>query len=62
MKIRLKLFLTYLILSFLGLSIAGILISLSERKRSLTQLEQGMIFETQLLSNIFASPLLENYN
>ena len=60
MKMQWKLFLTYLLLSFLGLSLAGILISSSERKRLLTQLEQGMIFETQLLSNIFASPLLEN--
>ncbi len=60
MKMQLKLFLTYLLLSVFGLSLAGVLISSFERKRSLTQLEQGMISETQLLSDIFTSPLLEN--
>lgn len=57
---QLKLFLTYILLSFLALSLAGVLISSSERKHSLAQLEQSMIFETQLLANIFASPLSEN--
>jgi two-component system phosphate regulon sensor histidine kinase PhoR len=57
MKVQAKLFWTYLLLSFLGLSIAGVLIFSSERKRLLTQLEQNMGYQTQLLSNIF-SPLL----
>jgi two-component system phosphate regulon sensor histidine kinase PhoR len=57
MKVQAKLFWTYLLLSFLGLSIAGVLIFSSERKRLLTQLEQNMVYQTQLLSNIF-SPLL----
>jgi two-component system phosphate regulon sensor histidine kinase PhoR len=57
MKVQAKLFWTYLLLSFLGLSIAGVLIFSSERKRLLTQLEQNMAYQTQLLSNIF-SPLL----
>jgi len=57
MQVQAKLFWTYLLLSFLGLSIAGVLIFSSERKRLLTQLEQNMVYQTQLLSNIF-SPLL----
>jgi two-component system phosphate regulon sensor histidine kinase PhoR len=57
MKMRSKLFFTYFLLSFLGLSVAGILIFSSERKRLLTQLEQNMVYQTQLLSFIF-SPLL----
>jgi len=60
MKMQLKLFLTYILLSLLVLSLAGVLISSSERKRSLAQLQQSMTFETQLLANIFASPLSEN--
>ncbi|KPK76503.1 MAG: hypothetical protein AMJ89_04060 [candidate division Zixibacteria bacterium SM23_73] len=60
MKLRSKLFLTYLLLSFLGLSIAGVLIFSSERKRSLSQLEKSMLSQTQLLSNIFAFPLVGN--
>jgi two-component system phosphate regulon sensor histidine kinase PhoR len=57
MKVQAKLFWTYLLLSLLGLFIAGALIFSSERKRLLTQLEQNMVYQTQLLSNIF-SPLL----
>jgi two-component system phosphate regulon sensor histidine kinase PhoR len=60
MKMQSKLFFTYLLLSFLGLSIAGVLIFSSERKRSLTQLEKSMLSQTQLLSNIFAFPLAGN--
>lgn len=60
MKMQWKLFLTYLLLSFLALSLAGVLISSSEKKHSLAQLQQSMTFETQLLANVFASPLSEN--
>jgi two-component system phosphate regulon sensor histidine kinase PhoR len=60
MKIQLKLFLTYLLVSLLGLSLAGVLISSSERKRSLTQLEQGMFSQTQLLSDIFSTSLIDS--
>jgi two-component system phosphate regulon sensor histidine kinase PhoR len=59
MKMQLKLFLTYLTLSVFGLSLAGVLISSFERKRSLTQLEQGMLSQSQLLSSIFSSPLYD---
>jgi two-component system phosphate regulon sensor histidine kinase PhoR len=55
-----KLFLTYLLISFLCLSTAGILIFLSERNRSLTQLEQSLLSQAQLLSSIFAGPLHDN--
>lgn len=58
MKMQSKLFLTYLLLSFLGLCIAGVLIYRSERKRSLNRLEQSMLSETQLLSEIFARPVV----
>jgi two-component system phosphate regulon sensor histidine kinase PhoR len=59
MKMQFKLFLTYFLLSLLGLSIAGVLIFWSEEKRSLTQLEQSLLFQTQLLANIFAPKLAE---
>lgn len=58
MKMQSKLFLTYLLLSFLGLCIAGVLIYRSERRRSLNRVEQSMLSETQLLSEIFARPLV----
>jgi two-component system phosphate regulon sensor histidine kinase PhoR len=60
MKMRSKLFLTYLLLSFLSLSIAGILIFSSVKKRSLLELEQSMLSQTQLLSYIFALPLVDS--
>jgi two-component system phosphate regulon sensor histidine kinase PhoR len=60
MKMQLKLFLTYLLISTLGLCIAGVLIFSSERKRSLAQLEKSMISQTRLLSESFTYPLLEN--
>jgi two-component system phosphate regulon sensor histidine kinase PhoR len=62
MKMQSKLFLTYLLLSILGLSVAGVLISLSEKKRFLTDIEQNMISEVQLLSNIFAESLKDSSN
>lgn len=58
MRMQSKLFLTYLLLSFLGLFIAGILIFSSERKRSLAQLEQSMFSQTHLLSDIFTDHLI----
>ncbi len=57
MRIQLKLFLTYLLVSLLGFFLAGVLILTSERKRSLTQLEQSMSSQTHLLSDIFSVPL-----
>src|SRR3990170_4639946 len=57
MRMQLKLFLTYLLVSLLGLFLAGVLISSSERKRSLTQLEQSMFSQTHLLSIIFSTSL-----
>jgi two-component system phosphate regulon sensor histidine kinase PhoR len=60
MKMQSKLFFTYLLFSFLGLSVAGILIFSSEKKRFLTRLEQSMLSQTQLLSHIFAQPLADN--
>jgi two-component system phosphate regulon sensor histidine kinase PhoR len=62
MRMQLKLFLTYLLLSLLAFVLAGVMISSSERKLSLAQLEQSMTFETQLLAQIFASSLSENLN
>jgi two-component system phosphate regulon sensor histidine kinase PhoR len=59
MKMQFKLFLTYFLLSLLGLSIAGVLIFWSEEKRSLNELEQSLLFQTQLLANIFAPKLAE---
>ncbi len=61
MKMQSKLFLTYLLISFLGLFIAGVLIYSSERKRSLTQLEKSIASQTQLLSETFADPLNANW-
>jgi two-component system phosphate regulon sensor histidine kinase PhoR len=60
MKMQSKLFLTYLLLSVLGLSVAGVLISLSEKKRFLKDTEQSMLSEVQLLSNIFAEALKDS--
>jgi two-component system phosphate regulon sensor histidine kinase PhoR len=60
MKMQSKLFLTYLVLSLVVLSLAGVLISTFERRRSLSQLEQSMVSETHLLSDIFAPSLLES--
>ncbi|MGB8658127.1 MAG: ATP-binding protein [Candidatus Zixiibacteriota bacterium] len=60
MKAQSKLFVTYLLLSFLGLSIAGVSVYSSERKRLLTQLEQSMVYQTQLLSNIFSRLLIDS--
>jgi len=60
MRMQLKLFLTYLLVSLLGLSLAGVLISSSERKRSLTQLEQSMFSQTHLLSIIFSTSLSDS--
>jgi len=57
MKMQSKLFLTYLLISFLGLCIAGILILSSEKRRSLGQLEESMLCEAHLLSSLFASHL-----
>jgi two-component system, OmpR family, phosphate regulon sensor histidine kinase PhoR len=62
MKLRLKLFLTYLLLSLLCLFIAGILIVLSEQRYSRAELEKSMLFETELLSKIFAPVLPNNTN
>ena len=60
MQVKYKLFLTYLLLSLLVLSIAGFYIYSSERTRLLTQLEQNMLYETQLLSQIFLRPLSDS--
>jgi two-component system phosphate regulon sensor histidine kinase PhoR len=60
MKAQSKLFVTYLLLSFLGLSIAGVSVYSSERRRLLTQLEQSMVYQTQLLSNIFSRLLVDS--
>jgi two-component system phosphate regulon sensor histidine kinase PhoR len=60
MKFRFKLFLTYLLISLLGLVVAGFLIYSSERKRLLNQLEQNMLGETRLLSQIFLQPLADS--
>ena len=60
MRIQLKLFLTYLLVSLLGLFLAGVLILTSERKRSLAQLEQSMSSQTHLLSDIFSAPLSDS--
>jgi two-component system phosphate regulon sensor histidine kinase PhoR len=60
MKFRIKLFLTYLLISLLGLVVAGFLIYSSERNRLLHQLEQNMLGETQLLSQIFLQPLTDS--
>ncbi len=57
MQVKYKLFFTYLLLSFLVLSIAGLYIYSSERTRLLNQLEQNMLYETRLLSRIFLQPL-----
>ncbi len=62
MQVKYKLFLSYLLLSFLVLSIAGLFIFSSERKRLLSQLEQNMQYETQLLSQIFVQPLSDSVN
>jgi two-component system phosphate regulon sensor histidine kinase PhoR len=62
MRMQSKLFLTYLLTSFLGLCIAGILILGSERKRSLGQLEESMLSQTRLLSSLFAPVLLGEIN
>jgi len=60
MKIQIKLFLTYLLISLLGLFLAGVLILTSERKRSLIQLEQSMFSQTHLLSDIFSTSLSDS--
>jgi two-component system phosphate regulon sensor histidine kinase PhoR len=60
MKLRLKLFLTYLAISFLSLLVAGVLIFSSQRKRFLARLEQNMLFQTQLLSDIFRPTLADS--
>ncbi len=60
MQVKYKLFLTYFLLSFLVLSIAGFYIYSSERTRLLAQLEQNMQYETQLLSQIFLRPLSDS--
>lgn len=62
MRIQLKLFLTYLLVSLLGLFLAGVLILTSERNRSLTQLEQSISSQTHLLSDIFSTPLKDSLN
>ena len=60
MKLRPKLFLTYLLISFLSLLLAGVLISSSERKRSLTRLEKYMLSQVQLLSSIYSGVLTDS--
>jgi len=60
MRMQLKLFLTYLLVSLLGLFLAGVLILSFERKRSLTQLEQSMSSQTHLLSDIFSTSLSDS--
>ena len=60
MKLRLKLFLTYLLLSLLCLFIAGIMIVLSEQRYSRAELEKNMFFETELLSKILVPVLASN--
>jgi two-component system phosphate regulon sensor histidine kinase PhoR len=57
---QLKLFLTYLLVSLLGLFLAGVLILTSERKRSLIQLKQSMSSQTHLLSHIFSVTLCDS--
>ena len=57
MRMRVKLFFTYLLVSFLGLSVAGVLIYSSERRRFLGQLEENMVSQTQLLSSLFSPAL-----
>jgi two-component system phosphate regulon sensor histidine kinase PhoR len=59
MRMRVKLFFTYLLVSFLGLSVAGVLIYSSERRRSLSQLEEGMASQAQLLSQLFSPALAD---
>jgi two-component system phosphate regulon sensor histidine kinase PhoR len=59
MRMRVKLFFTYLLVSFLGLSVAGVLIYSSERRRSLSQLEEGMASQAQLLSQLFSPALVD---
>ena len=60
MRMQLKLFLTYLLVSLLGLFLAGVLILTSERKRSLIQLKQSMSSQTHLLSHIFSVTLCDS--
>jgi len=60
MRMQIKLFLTYLLVSLLGLFLAGVLILSFERKRSLTQLEQSMSSQTHLLSDIFSTSLSDS--
>ena len=62
MKFRFKLFSTYLLISLLGLVVAGLLIYSSEKKRLLNQLERNMLGETRLLSQIFFQPLADSLN
>ena len=62
MRMQSKLFLTYLLISFLGLCIAGILILSSERKHSLGRLEESMLSQTRLVSSLFAPVLLGEVN
>ncbi len=59
MRMRLKLFFTYLLVSFLGLSAAGVLIYSSERRRFLSQLEESMASQAQLLSWLFSPALAD---
>ncbi|HVP36681.1 MAG TPA: hypothetical protein VMT04_06755, partial [Terriglobales bacterium] len=59
---QLKLFLTYVLVSILSLFLAGVLISYSERNRSLAQLEQSMSSQTLLLSDIFSVSFIDSSN
>jgi two-component system phosphate regulon sensor histidine kinase PhoR len=62
MRMRLKLFFTYLLVSFLGLSVAGVLIYSSERRRFLSQLEESMASQAQLLSWLFSPELADGWS
>jgi two-component system phosphate regulon sensor histidine kinase PhoR len=62
MRIHLKLFLTYILISFLGLSLAGLLISGSQRKISLNQLEQSMVSQTLLLADLLKDEVKDSIN
>jgi two-component system, OmpR family, phosphate regulon sensor histidine kinase PhoR len=52
MRMHFKLFLTYLIISFLGLVIAGLLISNSQREIVLSQTEQNLVSQTFLIAEL----------
>ncbi len=61
MRMQPKLFITYLLISVLGLAVAGVLIFSSEKKRSLNQLENSMVAQSRLLSEIFAQPVANDW-